>query len=80
MASNLYFTTAGMKDFWECTEDMFDGCELHHIAWASGYVPCGEGCSGVLVEEYHGRFGDGYKLHVHNNVSTRWHLVEYLVK
>lgn len=80
MANNLYFTTAGMVGIRECKKDMLKGLVLHHSAWHAGYVPHNKKCSGMLLEPYHGRFGDGYKLHVHSTCSLRFHIVAYLVK
>lgn len=83
MACNLVFTTAGMKDYLDMRDKLLAGeFYLHHVAWASGYVPKNnKNCpSGILVEEYHGRFGEGYKLHRHDARSTRFHRVAYMIR
>ena len=81
MASNLYFTTAGMKTLDEMPEGWLKDYYLHHVAKHAGYVPCNKRVRfGTLIEEYSGRFGEGYKVHVHSTVSTRFHRVGYYIK
>ena len=53
-----------------------NGAKYHHTATARGYI-CKE-CS--YSEEYSGRFGQGYIIHVesrHSNRGNRHHAIEY---
>lgn len=55
-----------------------NGAKYHHTATARGYV-CKE-CS--YSEEYSGRYGNGYIIHVesrHSNRGNRHHVIEYWI-
>ena len=72
MANNLVFMTA------EMAEQMLEGFSCRRTALEVGDILSDKG--GVLVEEYHGRFGDGYKVHFHSEINTGLHVVGYYVK
>lgn len=55
-----------------------EGYEIHHTASAMGYISRKDGY--YEVEEYHGRFGDGYKIHTPSRRSNQYHDVTYLIK
>ena len=56
---------------------LFDGtCTYHHTAFASGYFPVD--C--YRVENYNGRYGRGFRVHVNAPNTTRFHKVEYYIK
>lgn len=51
--------------------------KLHHVSLTRGYVSV-KRPEGIL-EEYHGRFGDGYVLLKHNPFSTQFCFKEYYI-
>ena len=56
-----------------------EGYEYHHMATARGYVR--SGCS--YKEEYKGKFGKGYIVHVACNeqrISNNFHCIYYYIK
>lgn len=48
----------------------------HHTATAKGYLRSSDA---GMVEEYHGRFGNGYIIH-RQVISSKYHLIEYYIK
>ena len=48
----------------------------HHTATTKDYL---RSCDAGMVEEYSGRFGDGYIIHRQMN-SSKYHLIEYYIK
>lgn len=48
----------------------------HHSAWRDGYIS--RRCSGI-VDDYHGRFGHGYRVAKPCWTSTRFHTVIYYI-
>lgn len=50
---------------------------FHHTSWARGYV---SRRGGAWIEEYSGRFGNGYKLHHPSWQSTTYHHVTYYIE
>ena len=72
MANNLVFMTA------EMVEQMLEGFSCRRTALEAGDIPSDQ--EGILVEEYHGRFGNGYKVHFRSEINTGFHAVGYYVK
>lgn len=72
--------TENEKKYWEAREN---GYEIHHDAMAQGYVSLEKD---YMMEEYHGRFGDGYKMHRANanhpvqGNSRKYHWITYIIK
>ena len=48
----------------------------HHTAWARGYI---SRVTGAEIREYHGRFGDGYRVDSPSWESTSYYYVNYYV-
>lgn len=48
----------------------------HHTATTKDYL---RSCDDGMVEEYSGRFGDGYIIHRQMN-SSKYHMIEYYIK
>lgn len=53
-----------------------DNYYRHHTATIKGYL---RSCDDGMVEEYSGRFGDGYIIHRQMN-SSKYHFIEYYIK
>ena len=59
-----------------------DGYILHHVSYVEGYI---SSKSYGLIEEYHGRFGEGYKIHTPDIITylykgTWYHYIYYIIK
>lgn len=52
------------------------GYTWHHTSYARGYQTAKE----ARVDDYKGRFGEGYKIHIHSDRSSTYHLVMYYTK
>lgn len=48
----------------------------HHDSLARGYIKVNE----IKVYPYKGKFGEGYTVETHCNVSTQYHKVTYYIK
>lgn len=55
-----------------------DTCNYHHTSLAVGYVSRKNDT--VIIEEYSGRFGNGYKVHRACWQSTNYHFVSYYIR
>lgn len=52
------------------------GYTLHHTATHPAYHTRKH----TTCEPYHGKFGDGFKIHKAHPTSTQFHIVEYWIK
>lgn len=52
------------------------GYTLHHTATHPGYHTRKH----TTCELYHGKFGEGFKIHKAHPTSTQFHIVEYWIK
>lgn len=52
-------------------------CEYHHSALTRGYF---SRKSVGQVDEYKGKFGEGYIIHQPYIKSTRYHIIQYYIK
>lgn len=60
-----------------------DGYILHHVSYVNGYIS--RKSYGGWIEEYHGRFGEGYKIHIPDIIGylykgTWYHYIYYIIK
>lgn len=58
-------------------DEVIGEATFHHQALAGGYVSRRVEC---IIEDYHGRFGDGYIVSYPNYKSTRYKIVQYYIK
>lgn len=61
-----------------CAQLMEEGCRLHHESSCRGYVSRRH--DGCKVQDYEGRFGEGYKLLRPRYDSTQYCWVEYWIR
>lgn len=55
-----------------------DICKYHHTSTTAGYVSVK--CEETEPRPYKGRFGEGYKIRIHNPESTQYCYVQYWIK
>lgn len=55
-----------------------DGYMYHHCASSQGYMS--RKPDNFMVEEYHGCFGTGYRIHTPSRRSNQYHDVTYIIR
>lgn len=62
----------------EKANECLEGLNCRRMTLEGGDIPSNK--EGILVEEYRGRFGVGYKVHFPIEINTGFHAVGYYVK
>ena len=77
MTKNEMRRDNAIKEYNRLEESLYElGYKLHHTALAKGYY-C---IDSITLSKYKGKFGVGYIVENHADISTRYHRISYYVK